>query len=438
MASFIALILFGTLGLMFIPGLYTGEPLDWVDAFFTATSAVCVTGLSVVDISTSFTFRGQAFILLLIQLGGLGIITFTSLIIVALGKRLSLRQSAVATGIVDIAPHVEQRYLLRNVVLFTFSIELIGAALLYFAWIPRHGAAGAVWPAIFHSVAAFCNAGVSTHPDSVIGDRGNPFVLYTLMTLIVLGGIGFLTLQELYLFQKARRREQRFRISLHSRIVLVTTAVLIVLGGVVFLLLEWDRTLLQMNWFDKTNNALFLSVTTRTAGFHNIHYDQASMGTNFFTILLMSIGGSPGSTAGGLKTTTVAIIALLAWSRFRGYAATSVAGRSIPNETIQRAIGLFAIVFTLVTISILSLVVSAPDTDGNGMFLAYMFEAVSAFSTAGLSMGLTPKLTDVDRLQIGLLMFVGRVGPLVFAAALTWRGEKSRGFRYAHEDVMVG
>jgi len=430
-------VLFGTVGLKIIPGLYTGQPLSWLDALFTSTSAVCVTGLIVVDTATHFTLRGQAFILLLIQLGGLGIITFTSLIIVALGRRLSLRQESVSMSTVDIAPHVEPRHLLRNVVLFTFSIELIGALVLYVSWVPKHGFSGAVWPAVFHSVSAFCNAGFSTNTDSLMGDQRNPFVLYTTMTLIVLGGIGFLTLQELYLFRKAKKQDQRFRLSLHSRIVLVTTGVLIVGGAGVFLPLEWTQTLGNMNVFDKFNNAMFMSVTARTAGFNSIDYGQATIGSNFFTILLMSIGGSPGSTAGGLKTTTLAIIALMAWSRFRGHAATSVAGRSIPAETIQRAIGLFAIVFTLVTIAVFAISVSAPVMGGNTLFLSYMFEVVSAFNTVGLSMGITSQLTGIDRLLLVALMFIGRVGPLVLAAALT-RTRNSRGFRYAHEDVMVG
>ncbi len=434
--SFALLVIFGTVGLKTLPGLYTGQRLGWVDALFTSTSAVCVTGLIVVDTSTHFTFYGQAFILLLIQLGGLGIITFTSLIIVTLGKRLSLRQEAVSMNTAEIAPHVEQKHLLRNVVVFTFAIEAIGALILYLSWIPKHGFGGAVWPAVFHSISAFCNAGFSTNSDSLVSDNGNPFILWTVMALIVMGGIGFLTLEEIYLFQKAKRNDKRFRLSIHSRIVLVSTAILIFAGWVVFLPLEWKHTLGEMSLFDKLNNSLFMSITPRTAGFNTIDYAQATIGSNFFTILLMSVGGSPGSTAGGLKTTTFAIIALVAWSRFRGNASTSVAGRTIPQETIQRAIGLFAIVFTLITIAIFALTVSEPVRGGSAVFLHYMFEAVSAFNTVGLSMGVTSTLPDVDRVLIIVLMFSGRVGPLVLAAALTRAA--TRGFRYAHEDVMIG
>ncbi len=436
--SFGLLVAFGTIGLKLLPGLYVGEPLGWVDALFTSTSAVCVTGLIVVDTATRFTPRGQGFILLLIQLGGLGIITFTSLIIVALGKRLSLRQSDVAMNTAEIAPHVEQKHLLRNVVFFTFLIELIGAVALYVVWAPSLGWKNAVWPAVFHSVSAFCNAGFSTFSDSLISQHDNPLILYIIMTLIVLGGIGFLVMEEAFLFFVARRRNQRFRLSLHSRIVLVTTALLIVGGAIAFTVLEWDRTLASMGWFHKINNATFMSVTARTAGYNSIDYSQASTSTNFFTILLMTIGGSPGSTAGGLKTTTFAIIALVAWSRFRGHTHTSVAGRTIPEETIQRAIGLASIVFALLTLSIFAMTLTAPTDRGEAMFLAYMFEAVSAFNTVGLSMGVTAGLAEVDRLIMVFLMFAGRVGPLVLAAALTLQRDGKRTFRYAHEDVMVG
>ncbi|GIW77165.1 MAG: potassium transporter TrkH [Phycisphaerae bacterium] len=436
--SFAGLVLFGTLGLKLLPGLYTDESLGWLDALFTATSAVCVTGLIVVDTSTYFTLWGQAFLLLLFQLGGLGILSFTSLILVSLGKRLSLRHETVTMNTAEIAPHVEQKHLLRNVILFTFGIEAVGALLLYLCTGPQVGWREAIWPAIFHSVSAFCNAGFSTNSDSLMQIHSNIPALWIISLLIIAGGIGFLTLEELYLLQREKRRGKRFRISLHSRLVLVTTAVLIVSGIVVFFLLEWNHTFRDMPMIEKFHNALFMSAAARTAGFNTIDYSQATVGTNFFTILLMSIGGAPASTAGGLKVTTLAIIALVAWSRIRGRTHTSIADRTIPESTIQRAIGLFAIVFSLMTLSIFALCIGITQDRGNQDFLAYMFEAVSAFNTVGLSMGVTSSLSNSDRILTICLMFVGRVGPLVFAAALTPRRDTSRCFRYAHEDVMVG
>lgn len=434
-ASFLLLVGLGTLGLKLLPGLYTGAPLGWLDALFTATSAVCVTGLIVVDTATYFTPAGQAFLLLLIQLGGLGIIAFTTLIIVALGRRLSLRQEALSSY--EVAPHVDYQLLTRDVVRFTFGIEAAGALLLYLLWAPRLGWAEAAWPALFHSVSAFCNAGFSTFSESLIGFQDAPLTLLLVAALIVLGGLGFLTLEELMLRRRQRRFGRTLRLSLHSRLALATTAALLLGGWVAFALFEWTHTLAGLPLPDRLANALFLSVTPRTAGFNSIDYAHASDSTNFLTILLMSVGGSPGSTAGGLKTTTFALLGLLAWSRFRGHAIASLWGRSVPEETIQRAVGLAVVAFTLVTACIFVLTVSEPA--GGEAFLAHMFEAASAFNTVGLSMGITGGLTEVGKAAIALLMFLGRVGPLTFAAAVALSSPTGTAeFRYAYEDVVVG
>jgi trk system potassium uptake protein TrkH len=440
--SFAVLVLTGTLGLKLLPGLYTGEELSWLDAAFTSASAVCVTGLIVVDTATYFTTAGQAFLLLLIQIGGLGIVAFTSLIIVALGRRLSLRQEALATAERDVAPHVGRPGLIRDVVRFTLAIEVTGAVLLLLLWsgnIREQGFFVVAWNAVFHSISAFCNAGFSTFSDSMISYQRSPLTLMVIMALIVVGGIGFLTLEELHLRRLAGKREQIFRVSIHSRLVLSVTAVLLLGGWVLFAFFEWSQTLRDLPMWAKLTNALFCSVTARTAGFNTIDYGQAAAGTNFLTILLMSIGGSPGSTAGGLKTTTFAIIGLLAWSRFRGQLTTSVWGRSIPEETIQRAVGLFVVAFTLVTVCIFILAASEVRMSWRFQFLHYMFEAVSAFNTVGLSMGPTPQLSTTGKVTTIVLMFLGRVGPLTLAAALA-RPPKAAGrrFRYAYEDVVVG
>ncbi|MEW5931503.1 MAG: potassium transporter TrkG [Gemmatimonadota bacterium] len=441
--SFLLLVLAGTLGLKTLPGLYTAEPLGWLDALFTATSAVCVTGLVVVDTATRFTFAGQAFILLLIQLGGLGMIAFTTLIILALGRRLSLRHEAVSAAAMEVAPHVDTRRLTRDVVRFTLVLEGAGALALYLLWVPRFGWRGAAWPALFHSVSAFCNAGFSTFSDSLIGFQRAPLTLLVVMALVVVGGIGFLTLEELYLYRLAAREGRRFRVSLHSRIVLFTTAALLLGGWVLFTAFEWGVSLAGLPAWARVLNGLFLSVTARTAGFNNVDYADATAGSAFLTIVLMSIGGSPGSTAGGLKTTTIAIIGLLAWSRFRGREVTSLWGRTIPEETVQRAVGLFVMGFGLVTAAIFGYVAAEMGgavRDGAGAgFLAYMFEAASAFNTVGLSMGVTAELSAPGRWLTILLMYVGRVGPLTFAAAIALARPTPGGeFRFAYEDVVVG
>jgi trk system potassium uptake protein TrkH len=440
------LIVVGAVGFKTLPGLYAAGagPLSWTNAFFTATSAVCVTGLIVVDTATYFTTRGQAWILLLIQLGGLGMISFTTVIITGLGRRLSLRHESLATAASEVAPHVDYRRLTRDVFLLTFGAEVVGAVLLYAAWVGDFGWGGAVWPAVFHAISAFCNAGFSTFSDSLMGFQQDPLLLGTVMMLVVLGGIGFLVLEELVLWRQSLRRRERFRLSLHSRIALATTAVLIVGGWAAFTFFEWSVTLEGMPLSGKFMNGLFASVTPRTAGFNTIDYAAATDSTNFLTIIFMFIGGSPGSVAGGIKTTTFAVIGLLAYSRMRGRTHTSLWDRTVPAETVQRAVGLFVIASVIVAASIF--VFSATETaDGaqqrvTSAFLKYTFESFSAFNTVGLSMGVTGELTGPGRWTTVVLMFVGRVGPLTVAAALARRRERRTvgGIRYAYEDVVVG
>lgn len=441
--SFVLLIVVGTLGFLVLPGLYTGEGLGLIDALFTATSAVCVTGLIVVDTATYFTFAGQVWILLLIQLGGLGMITLASIIITALNQRLSLRSHALATGVELLGARISAGELIRRVVLFTFLIEGIGALLLWVWWGVSNGEWGNIWPAVFHSISAFCNAGFSTWSDSLMGLQRDPVSLAIVMWLIVLGGIGFVVMSDLDQWWKSRRLPQPHRISLHSRVTLVATLILIVGGWLLFALFEWNVTLEGLPALDRLANSLFMSVTSRTAGFNSIDYGAASDSSNFLTILLMSVGGSPGSTAGGLKTTTFAVITVIAWSRFRGMTATSVAGRTLPESTVQGAVGFFTLGFALITMGIFAFItLETPYVShraAQGTFLPHMFEAVSAFNTVGLSMGITGGLDTTGKWITIVLMFIGRVGPLTLLAAIAARSHRSVSkIRYASEDVMVG
>jgi trk system potassium uptake protein TrkH len=338
---------------------------------------------------------------------------------------------------------VDVRSLSRDVFLFTFGFELVGAILLYILWAPKLGVSEALWPAIFHSVSAFCNAGFSTFSDSMMGFQTNGAILLTLSSLIVVGGIGFLTLEELYLQRKAAREQRLFHLSVHSRIALAMAALLLAVGTVLYMLFEWNVTFAEIPIWARPLNAIFMSANSRTAGFNSIDFSQASDSSNFLTVILMAIGGSPGSMAGGMKTTTFALIGLLAWSRFRGVTITSIWGRSIPEETIQRAVGLFVVVFGILTAAIFAYTVTevgarAHEATG-GLFLMHMFEASSAFNTVGLSMGATADLSTPGRWITTLLMYMGRVGPLTFAAALALKtSQPSRDFRYAYEDVVVG
>lgn len=438
--SFLVLILIGTVVLRFVPGLYTGEPLGWIDALFTATSAVCVTGLIVVDTGTYFSGAGQAVLLVLIQLGGLGMLTFTTLVILGVGRRLSLHHELAVESGSRLVPFVDFRRLQRHIVLFTLGLEAVGALVLFLAWSPRFGFGEALWHAIFHSVSAFCNAGFSTFSDSLTGFARAPVTLSVVMALIVTGGLGFLVLEELAVWWRSGRT---LRLSIHTRLVLVVTGVLLSAGALFYGVFEWHITLETLPAWAKTANAVFMSVTARTAGFNTVDYATTAEATSFLTIILMSIGGAPGSAAGGLKVTTVAVIGLLAVSRMRGRSRVSLWNRTLPEETIQRAVGLFVFAFGLVTLAVFVYTMTEIGFRSHsatlGSFLSYMFETVSAINTVGLSMGVTGELSETGRIVTTVLMYVGRIGPLSFAAAIALKDPLPGGsFRYAYEDVVIG
>lgn len=437
--SFLGLIALGTIGLKLIPGIFAGEPMDWIDALFTMTSAVCVTGLVVDNTATCFTWIGQLWIMIFIQLGGLGMIVLSSFIILALGGRMSLRAESLTTS-PDVAPTINRAKLVRDVVIFTMLIETIGFIAFFKVFAGQMNVLDAAWHAMFHAVSAFCNAGFSTFEPGLVAYQKNPAVLMITTALVVAGGLGFLTMEELY--RRARRHAPARppRLSVHTKLVLWSTGILLLGGTVVFAWIEWHnpQTLGPMNTIDRVSNALFMSAMPRTAGFNAVSYVDTYESTNFVTILLMSIGGSPGSTAGGIKTTTFALVVLLAWSRFRRSSITSIFGRTIPIDTLQRAVGLLVTIFSVVTIALLMLLV-IEERKSRESFLSYFFEAVSAFGTVGLSMDITPDLSRGGKLLVILLMFMGRVGPMTFAAAVSMPDNAvDRRFRYAQEDVVVG
>ncbi|MDP2471964.1 MAG: potassium transporter TrkG [Candidatus Palauibacterales bacterium] len=437
--SFVFLVVLGALGLLVLPGLYTGERLGVVDSLFTAASAVCVTGLTVVDTATYFTPLGQAWIAVLIQLGGIGILTLTTLVILGLGRRMSLDLERAGGGHTTVLSHLSQRSLLGAVVRFTFAIELGGAIVLWVLWRGRLGSSAALWPAVFHSISAFCNAGFSIFSHSLMDFRASPLTLVTVSGLIILGGLGFLVLVDLW----ARARGTgRGRLSLHTKIVLWSSAILLVGGTFGFLVFESPFDLRLLGMPDQVVNAWFMSATARTAGFHTVDYSTASNGSILLTLALMVIGGSPGSTAGGLKTTSVVLLVLMLWSRLRGRSHTSAFGRTIPRDTLERAAGVVIAGFLVLALFVFLLLILELPEHGEldrVHLLEMVFEAHSAFGTVGLSMGATPKLTDGGRLLITLLMFLGRVGPLAFAVSLVNRRNRAReDYRFAQEDVVVG
>ena len=434
--SFAGLITLGALGFLVLPGLYTGPRLTVVDAFFMSASAVCVTGLSVVDISRFLTGWGQAWLLVLIQAGGLGILSFATIIIHLLGGRGALEVESAAGSGVGATPG-RTRALLRSVFLLTFAIEAVGTVALWVQWRGTLGDLGAVWPAVFHAISAFCNAGFSTFGDNLVGWRTAPPVLLTIGGLIVLGGLGFVVLEDVRARWGPRRTR---RLSTHSRVTLGATALLLVGGMLAYLLFESPVSLRDLGPVDRLANALFMAVTPRTAGFNAVDYDQISDPSLALTIALMYVGGAPGSTAGGIKVTTAALLALALWTRLRGRSEIAVGGRTVRDETVGSAASLaVGAIGILATAIFLLLIVehSAESTDRTDL-LKLVFEAHSAFGTVGLSMNRTADLTPAGRVIITLLMFVGRVGPLALAAAMATRGVGKAKFRYAYEQVAVG
>lgn len=433
--SFALLIVLGWLGLLVLPGLYTGPRLGVIDALFTATSAVCVTGLIVVDTATAFTPLGQLWLLVLIQLGGLGILTLAALVIRLIGVRTGLgveEAAGAAGGQVAFDP----RAVLVGVVAVTATVEAVGAAGLWLLWRERLGDLGALWPAVFHAVSAFCNAGFSIFSRSLVEWRTSALTVGLVAALVIVGGLGLPVIDDL----RARyvRRSVR-RLEVHARLALLTTLVLIVGGAVIFYTFERQGVLAGLGPVDRLANALFMAITPRTAGFNTVDYDAVSNPSLVLTVGLMVIGGSPGSTAGGVKTTTFALLLLLFVARLRGARAVTLFGRTVPDETVQRATALTVGAIALLGVVILLLMITerAGVVTDRTEFSRIVFEAHSAFGTVGLSMGETPRLSAAGRLILTGVMFVGRVGPLALAAAMAATGRRVR-YRYAREDVVVG
>lgn len=410
--SFLAIILLGA-GLLMLPFASKVE-VGFLDALFTATSATCVTGLVVLDTMRSWTGFGQAVILILIQIGGLGLMTVITMFSFALGKRLALfdrkvlMQSAGNMQLSGVAS------LIRRIIPFAFVIELIGALLLAVRFVPEFGWGQGLWAAVFHSVSAFCNAGFDLMGgkapfSSMTSYVADSVVTLTLSMLIIVGGLGFLVWRDL---TQNRFRWKKFQ--LHTKLVLVTTLVLLILGWVLFLIFEWNASLQNMSLQEKLLASFFQSVTPRTAGFNTVDLNSMSEAGNLLTNILMLIGGSSGSTAGGIKTTTVAVLFLSMVVSARGRRRVTAHRFSIDADTLRQASSILLIYLSLAMVSIMALCAFDPIT-----LKQAMFEINSAVATVGLTLGITPSLSIASKLLLMLLMYAGRLGGLTFALVFT-------------------
>lgn len=438
--SFIVLIIVGTLCLMIPAATRTGH-IDFIDALFTATSAVCVTGLVVVDTGSFFTTFGHAIIIALMQIGGLGVMTVSVMLFRAIGKSVTFRQRMAMQDIFSHTPREDILHVLKIIVGFTVLVESIGFILFYFHWSGEFSAPTAAFFALFHSVSAFCNAGFSLFPDSMVRYSGNLFLNFTVCALIILGGIGFPVVHDFYL--KVRKgKTRRTKLSIQTKTVLITTIILIFAGAAIYWFLEYRHSLSGKSAPEALMISLFQSITCRTAGFNSADIGSLNPATLTMMLGLMFIGASPGSCGGGVKTTTLALIAAFTWSRIRNRRRVNVFHKSIPAETVSRSLSLILMSAGLIIISFF--LILAGDTvagkvpsSQNEMFLAYLFETISAFGTAGLSMGVTAILSTWAKLLIILLMIIGRVGILTFSYIII-SGGTANGIEYSEENIMIG
>ncbi|MBE0617805.1 MAG: potassium transporter [Proteobacteria bacterium] len=439
--SFGAAILLGT-GLLMLPGATVQEPLGFVDALFTATSATCVTGLVVVDTGTHLSTFGQGMVLLLIQLGGVGIMTYSSVFLLMAGGRLSFRGRAIVHETLGRKKgQLSVRRLVRDVFAYTLLIEAVGGVLLAAVFGRTLPWAEALGQGLFHSVSAFCNAGFALNAASFMEYRGDVVLNATVMLLIVLGGLGFIVLEDLADAWRARRAGKPAQLMLHTKVVLGTTGLLIFVGALAMWGFERRNALAGLSWGETTLACLFQSVTARTAGFNTLDYAALTNTTLFFTILLMFVGASPGSCGGGIKTTTFATVLAVFRDRLLARKRVRLFRRVLPEEVVARSVALLIASFAFVTVVTLALSVlevgPVPHREQGNSFLGLFFEAVSAFGTVGLSTGVTGSLSSPGKLLLTLVMFVGRLGPLTMAVAIGRKGGGEE-FQYAEEGLMVG
>lgn len=414
-----------------------------IDSLFTAFSAVCVTGLAVNNVAETYTRAGQVVICALIQIGGLGIMVLSAAISVLAGRRMRVKSSAVLAEMVDVRSLAHLRRTLLMILLYTLVIEAAGATLLY-AEFERHpdtarhfggplaGAGDPRWAAVFHAVSAFCNAGFSNFSAGLVPFVGSPLVTLTISALVLLGGIGFPVLDELLrtLFTRLRMRRAPV-LSLNTRVALRVSGILLVLSTFMYLIFEWRSSMRELSLFEHVLASIFQAASSRTAGFNVIDIGSMLPAVLALTCFAMFIGASPGGTGGGIKTTTFAVLLAGVRSELSGRPARLL-NRLIPESVTRRAISVAFLSSTVVAASVVALLLLEPHPP-----LELAFEAVSAFSTTGLSTGVTPELSTPGKLLITLLMFVGRIGPLTFALALAQRASL-RSIQLPEERVMIG
>lgn len=437
--GFLLLILIGTVLLSFPAASADGQRIPLTDALFTATSASCVTGLITLDTGSDFSLYGQLIILLLLQIGGIGIMSISTLFLFMAGMRTGLVGRLSMTDAYTHSGEYNVRSILKSVLLFTASIELAGSALLFTRFARDFPPLRALYLSVFHSVSAFCNAGFSLFSTSLMQYRSDPWINLTVTALIISGGIGFLVLSELHRKFRFRRRDWD-KLSLHTKLAVSVTCLLLLISTAALLLTEQNNLLAGTTSAERIQTAFFQAVTARTAGFNTVDIGNLANNSLFIMMILMFVGACPGSCGGGVKVTTVATLFLLGRASIRGEEHPRIFNRTIAENSVKKATSLILVSLVIIFIGTLILnsteIGATPHRASGGKFIELAFECVSAFGTVGLSTGVTPLLSQTGKLLITLLMFIGRLGPLSVAFAIS-RTREAR-FRYAEETIMIG
>ncbi len=433
------LLIFGGAGLLLLPEMTYGGNLGFIDALFTATSASCVTGLTVVDTGQFFTFKGQIIILILIQMGGINIISFAAFFTTLSRKMGGIKYQSILKDLLSADKLSDTKNLLRSIIKWSVYIELAGSLLIYFSWdnIKFNSFGERIFYSVFHSVSAFNNAGFSLFSDNLyqIGIHKMFVFQIVISVLVILGGIGFFVLQDVFSFTKMKERYlfKWKEYSLMTKINLRSTLILIVLGMVAFFFLEQNNSLKQFDTFSRIMASFFQSVSARTAGFNTVDFSIISVPMMIVFMLLMFIGAGSGSTAGGIKVTTFAVVFKSGIATIRGKNYVDFFKRTIPFSIVNRAYSIMVFALSVIITSIFLLTIFEPNVD----FINLAFEEFSAFGTVGLSTGITSGLSSLSKLVIIVSMFMGRIGVLSIAMVLS-RRVISRNFQYAKESIMVG
>jgi trk system potassium uptake protein len=435
--GFLAVIAVGTILLMMPFSTSDGSWNDPIVALFTSTSAVCVTGLSVVDPGTYFSFWGQLFITLLAQIGGLGYMTTTTFLITLVGRKFNLRQKIAIQQALDRPGMSDSTQVLRSIIATTLIFEITGTFLLLPAFVPDHGWNQGLWLAIFHSVNAWNNAGFSLFKDSLIGYQSSSLVVFTITGLIIFGGIGYQVILEAYLWLRDRllKRSTHLVFSLDFKVATSTTLILLFLGTVAFFAIETrnSETFGTLNLRGQLLLAWFQSVTPRTAGFNTIDIGKMTTAGLFITIAMMFIGASPGGTGGGMKTTTLRVLTSCTKTILQGKEEVLLYERKIAVSLILKAVGVVVGSVGMVIFSTILIALTDPTLD----FIQILFEVVSAFATVGLSTGITGSVSIAAKLILIITMYVGRVGVLLLMAAVLGDPRPTR-IHYPEENLLVG